>query len=95
MDEIKAHSGSVFDLVSTGGAKGLRRRDLVTIEKGKKADFLIIDVSHPSNYPIQDYINHVVLKASEKAVLKKFVSGKHMYVSKQQSFDKMFPTIPT
>ena len=95
LDETMAPSQKVFDLATVNGAKALRRPDIGTIETGKKADFLVIDISHPSNYPIHNYINHLVFKASGNDVLRTYIGGKLVYNSSAPSYDKMFPVIPT
>ena len=95
LDETRAPSQKVFDLATVNGAKALRRPDIGTLEKGLKSDFLVLDISHPSNYPIHDYINHLVFKASGKDVLRTYIGGKLVYNSFATSYDKMFPLIPT
>lgn len=94
LDETKAPSHKVFDLATVNGAKALRRPDIGTIETGKKCDFLVIDISHPSNYPIHNYINHLVFKASGNDVLRTYIGGKLVYNRSAPSYDKMFPVIP-
>ena len=94
LDETQASAHQVFDLATIGGAKALRRSDLGTLEKGKKADFVVMDISHPANYPIHDYINHLVFNASGKDVLKTFIDGKLVYDRNQKSYNKMFPQVP-
>lgn len=94
LDETKAPANKVFDLATIEGAKAIRRADLGTLEKGKKADFVIVDVSHPSNYPIHNFLNHIVFKASGNDVLKTFINGQVVYDKKQSSFEKMYPQTP-
>ena len=95
LDETRAPSKQVFNLATIYGAQALRRSDLGTLEKGKKADFLILDISHPSNYPIHNFINHLVYKSTGKDVLRTYIDGKKVYDSKQEVYEKMFPLIPT
>ncbi len=95
LDETKAPSHKVFDLATIKGAKALARNDLGTLEIGKKADFVVVDTSHPSNFPIHDFINHLVFKASGRDVLRNYVGGKMIYNKNTTTYDKMFPLIPS
>ena len=94
LNESIAPSYQVFDMATVNGAKALRRKDLGTLEKGKKADFVVLDISHPNNYPLHNYINHVVFKASGSDVLRTYINGTLVYNKKQKNYDKMFPQTP-
>lgn len=94
LNEVIAPSTQVFDLATVEGAKALRRPDLGKLETGKKSDFVILDISHPHNYPLHNFINHIVFKASGSDVLRTYINGKLVYDKQQKSYDKMFPQTP-
>lgn len=94
LNEVIAPATKVFDLATIEGAKALRRDDLGILEKGKKADFIVIDISQPHHYPLHNYINHLVFKSSGEDALRTYINGLLVYDKLQEDYDKKFPQTP-
>lgn len=76
-DPIVIPAQTVVDFTTIGGAKCLRiEDDIGTIEEGKKADIIIIDLKKPHLTPQHDLISHLVYAARGSDVTTTIVNGK-------------------
>ena len=68
---------TVFDFATIGGAQALRiEKSVGSIEEGKKADVIMIDLNKPHLTPHHDYVSHLVYAAQGGDVCTTIVNGK-------------------
>ena len=67
-----------LEMATINGAKALRREDLGSLEPGKKADIVLLDLDAPRTQPIHDLISNIVFSASASQVRHVFVDGRHV-----------------
>lgn len=71
-------------MATLNGAKALGAIDMLgSIEVGKRADFILVDISVPHAMPMFNPINHLVFSASKNDVSDVFVSGRHVVQNSQ------------
>lgn len=68
-------TGTLFAAATTGGAKALGRNDIGRLCPGKKADLVLIDLTHPAMQPIHDPLRNLLHCAAERAVRDVYVDG--------------------
>lgn len=77
-------SHQALHMATLNGAKALGAQEVLgSIETGKRADILLIDISKPHAMPMYDPINHLVFSASKNDVTDVFVSGRHIVKTRQ------------
>src|SRR5260221_7557588 len=64
-----------FEAATIGGAKILRRPDLGRLAPGAKADFSLVDMSHPYMQPSHEPVRSLIYSASERAIRHVYVDG--------------------
>lgn len=64
-----------FEAATIGGAKILRRPDLGRLAPGCKADFSLVDMSHPYMQPSHEPVRSLIYSASERAIRHVYVDG--------------------
>ena len=64
-----------FEAATVGGAKILRRPDLGRLAAGAKADFSLVDMSHPYMQPAHEPVRSLIYSASERAIRHVYVDG--------------------
>ena len=67
-----------FEAATIGGAKILRRPDLGRLAPGTKADFSLVDMSHPYMQPSHEPVRSLIYSASERAIRHVYVDGKQV-----------------
>ena len=68
---------TVLDLATIGGAKCLRMEDKIgSIEEGKKADIIMVDLKKPRLTPQHDFVSHLVYAMRGCDVIATIVNGK-------------------
>ncbi len=67
-----------FEAATIGGAKILRRPDLGRLAPGSKADFSLVDMSHPYMQPSHEPVRSLIYSASERAIRHVYVDGKQV-----------------
>jgi cytosine/adenosine deaminase-related metal-dependent hydrolase len=73
-----ASTQQVFEAATVGGAKILRRTDLGRLAVGAKADFSLVDLSHPMMRPVRDPLRSLVYAAGSRAVRDVYVAGEQV-----------------
>jgi cytosine/adenosine deaminase-related metal-dependent hydrolase len=68
----------LFEAATTVGAKALGRNDIGRLEAGCKADFVMVDVTHPMMQPHRDPIRSMIYAAAERAVRHVYVDGRQV-----------------
>jgi len=64
-----------FEAATIGGAAILRRPDLGRLAPGCKADFSLVDMSHPYMQPAHEPVRSLIYSASERAIRHVYVDG--------------------
>ena len=76
----------VLHMATISGAKALGKSDsLGSLEVGKNADFIFLDINNSHSVPLFDPITHLVFGAGRSDVTDVFVSGKHVVEDKKIS----------
>ena len=76
----------VLHMATISGAKALGKSDsLGSLEMGKNADFILVDINNSHSIPLFDPITHLVFGAGRSDVTDVFVSGKHVVENKKIS----------
>jgi len=71
-------TADIFTAATIGGATALGRDDLGRLAPGVKADFVMVDATHPAMRPLYDPIRSLVYSAGERAVRHVFVDGRQV-----------------
>jgi len=71
-------AADIFTAATIGGARALGRGDLGRIAPGAKADFMMVDITHPAMQPLYDPVRSMVYAAGERAVRHVFVGGQQV-----------------
>jgi 5-methylthioadenosine/S-adenosylhomocysteine deaminase len=66
----------LFDAATVGGARALGREDIGRLAAGCRADFVLVDVTHPMMRPARDPVRSLVYAAGDRAVKDVFVDGR-------------------
>lgn len=75
---------TVLDLATITGAQSLRmQQNIGSIEEGKKADIILIDLNKPHLTPCHDPVSHLIYTAKGADVCTTIVNGKVLYVDYQ------------
>jgi len=61
-------AADIFTAATIGGARALGRDDLGRIASGGKADFVMVDIAHPSMQPLYDPVRSLIYAAGERAI---------------------------
>lgn len=80
--ENKSNALNAYDVLkmaTVNGAKILRLNDCDTLEVGKYADIIEIDMSKPNMQPINDVISNIVHSGSKDIVKLTMINGKILY----------------
>jgi 5-methylthioadenosine/S-adenosylhomocysteine deaminase len=71
-------AADIFTAATIGGARALRRDDLGRITPSAKADFVMVDITHPAMQPLYDPVRSLVYAAGERAIRHVFVGGQQV-----------------
>ena len=84
MEADALNAEQVLHMATINGAKALGRSDsLGSLEIGKNADFILVDINNSHSIPLFDPITHLVFGAGRSDVTDVFVSGKHVVENKK------------
>jgi len=76
-DVVSTHQA--LAMVTSGGAKALGvSRKIGTLEQGKLADMIMIDLKRPHAVPVFDPVTHLVYSTAKSDVRHVFVGGEHV-----------------
>ncbi len=93
LNEQALPASRILQMVTIDGAKALNwNKEIGSIEKGKKADLIMIDVDQVNALPLYDPVSHLVYSSSGKDVSMTMVDGKILYQDgkfKTLDFDKV------
>ena len=65
----------VFHAATIGGANALGRDDIGRLAPGSRADFVSVDLSHPSMMPVREPLRSMLVVAQERAIRDVYVDG--------------------
>ena len=65
----------VFNAATIGGAKALGRDDIGRLAVGCKADFSLVDITHPMIRPAYDPVRSLIYSADDRALKAVYVDG--------------------
>ncbi|HWL83717.1 MAG TPA: amidohydrolase family protein [Roseomonas sp.] len=68
-------STDLFDAATIGGAKALGRDDIGRLAPGCRADFVMVDVTHPMMRPARDPMRSLIYAAGDRAIRSVHVDG--------------------
>jgi 5-methylthioadenosine/S-adenosylhomocysteine deaminase len=71
-------AADIFTAATIGGARALGRDDLGRIGPGAKADFVMVDFTHPAMQPLYDPVRSLVYATGERAIRHVFVGGQQV-----------------
>ena len=66
----------IIDCLLRGGARGMRHAEIGSLEAGKQADLILLDLDHPAFTPLNDIRNQLVYCANGSAVTLTMVAGR-------------------
>jgi cytosine/adenosine deaminase-related metal-dependent hydrolase len=66
----------VLECLLRGGARGMRHKEIGSLETDKQADLILLDLDHPAFTPLNDIRNQLVYCASGSAVTMTMVGGR-------------------
>ena len=69
----------VLGMASKGGALAMGLNDCDTIEKGKKADLIVIDLAQPNMQPVNNIVKNIVYSGSKSNVQLTMCNGRVLY----------------
>ena len=73
-----ASTAHAFDAATMGGAAIIRRPDLGRIAIGCRADFSLVDMTHPYMQPAHDPLRSLVYSAGDRAIRDVYVEGEQV-----------------
>ena len=65
-----------LQLAALGGARAIGRKDLGSLEPGKRADIVLVDLGTPALLPVHDLISNLVFCSGGAHVHTVFVDGR-------------------
>ncbi|MBO4855904.1 MAG: amidohydrolase [Bacilli bacterium] len=69
----------LLKMATVNGAKAIGLKDCDTLEVGKKADIIEIDLKQPNMQPINNIINNIVYSGTKENVILTMINGKILY----------------
>ena len=68
-------TADVFHAATVGGARALGRDDIGRLAAGRKADLVLVDLTHPAMRPLRDPLRSLIYSALERPVRDVYVDG--------------------
>lgn len=78
-DASVVDANEVLSMATVGGAKAMGLNDCDTLEPGKKADVILIDLHQPNMQPLNNITKNVVYSGCRQNVKLTMVNGKILY----------------
>ncbi|MBU0726624.1 MAG: amidohydrolase family protein [Alphaproteobacteria bacterium] len=73
-----ASTAEVFTAATVGGAKALKKPDIGRVAIGAKADFSLVDLSHPYMQPLREPLRSLIYSTSDRAIKDVYVDGQQV-----------------
>lgn len=74
-DPRSLSSTDLFDAATIGGAQALNRDDIGRLAPGCRADFVMVDVTHPQMRPARDPMRSLIYAAGDRAIRSVHIDG--------------------
>lgn len=68
----------LFEAATVGGAKALGRDDIGRLAAGCRADFVLVDITHPMMRPARDPVRSLIYAAGDRALKAVYVDGQQV-----------------
>lgn len=68
----------LFEAATIGGAKALGRDDIGRLAPGCRADFVLVDITHPMMRPARDPVRSLIYAAGDRAVKAVYIDGRQV-----------------
>ena len=82
-DPVSIPAYEVLKMATVNGAKAMGLKDCDTLEPGKLADIIMIDLRRPSMQPLNNIINNVVYAGSKDVIKMTMINGKVLYYNNE------------
>ncbi|GKV56629.1 amidohydrolase [Sporosarcina sp. NCCP-2222] len=83
-DPVVMPSTTLLEMATVGGAKAMRHEDQVgTLEAGKKADLILIDINQPHIQPTHNLVNTLIEVVTSRDVTHTIVDGQLLMKDRQ------------
>ena len=74
---------NILEMATVNGSKAMGLKDNDTLEVGKIADIIEIDLSRPNMQPINNIINNIVFSGSKDNIAMTMIDGKILYADRK------------
>ena len=71
-------AAELFSAATSNGAQALGRHDLGRIAPGAKADFVLVDLEHPTMRPVYEPLRTLIYSADDSAIRDVWISGQRI-----------------
>ena len=78
-DAASTDANKILEIATVGGAKCMGLDDCDTIDVGKTADLIVIDLSRPNMQPINNITKNIVYSGSKENVKLTMINGRILY----------------
>lgn len=78
-DASAADASDILYMAASGGALAMGLTDCDTLEKGKYADLIMLDLHQPNMQPLNNIAKNIVYSGSKQNVKMTMVAGKILY----------------
>ena len=82
-DPISIPAFEVLKMATVNGAKAMDLKDADTLEVGKLADIIMIDLHRPSMQPLTNIINNIVYSGSKDVIKMTMINGRVLYYNQE------------
>lgn len=79
LDPQEASAASILDMATRGGAAALHNPEIGSLEKGKLADFIALDLSSPNMQPVHSIVSNIVYAATGMENRLTVIDGREVY----------------
>ena len=93
MDPTSLDGYAILKMATVGGAKALGLDEADTLEVGKLADIIMIDLHRPNMQPINNIEKNIVYSGSKENVKLTMINGRILYEDGQFFVDEPIETI--
>jgi len=79
LDPLETPAQTILDLATRGGAAALHEPDIGSLEPGKKADFIALDLTPPNMQPVHHIVSTLVYATTGMETRLTVVDGRELY----------------
>ena len=82
-DPVSVPAFEVLKMATVNGAKAMGLEDADTLEVGKLADIIMIDLRRPSMQPINNIVNNIVYSGGKDVIKMTMINGQVLYYNQE------------